>query len=233
MKLYLLEQDVSGCSEGSDFHYNTLLNHPDVTVLQDVSDFPFDGIFFQNVNTINMDTSCIYDPKFYSPSYLIETFPGSDSYLLLNNDIRIVNYEQVKECFVQKKIFVKPHNVLKGFTPTCLNAGDRFLSLNLRVNQDIAVFPFKDIHNSIEYRCVVVDNQLVSIVNTQENKTTPPEAYIFVERVVLEYLQDVSTYVLDILFWRDFYLVVEINPLETSGFFDNYERIINSLKNLE
>ena len=233
MKLYLLEQDVSGCSEGSDFHYNTLLNHPDVTVLQDVSEFPFDGIFFQNVNTINMDTSCIYDPKFYFPSYLIYIFSGPDKYLLLNNDITVVNYEQVKLSFIRKKLFIKPNNILKGFTPTCLNTGDRFLSLNLSVDQELAVFPFKEIQNSIEYRCVVVDNQLISIINTQENKETPIEAYVFVEKVVLEYLQDVSTYVLDILFWRDFYLVVEINPLETSGFFGNYDRIINSLKNLE
>lgn len=233
MNLYLLEQDVSECSEGSDFHYNTLASHPDVKILESVVDFPFDGIFFQNVKTINRDTSCIFEPEQYFPSFLINSFPNSDRYLLLNNDLKIVDYELYKRSRINSKVFVKPNNVLKGFSPTCLNKGDTFQSLNLEVDQEIAVFPFRDIQSSIEYRCVIVDNQIVSIINTQEDKPTPLEAYIFVETACLKNLQEVSTYVLDILYWRDLYLVVEINPLETSGFFGNYDRIINVLKNME
>ena len=232
MNLYLLEQDISDCSEGSDFHYNTLLNNPAVSLLETVDDFPFDGIFFQNVKTINRDTSCIFEPEHYLPSYLISVFPSSDRYLLLNNDLKIVEYDLYKRSRLDRKVFIKPYDILKGFSPTCLNKGDTLASLNLEVNQDLAIFPFKDIYNSIEYRCVIVDNQIVSIINTQEDKPTPTEAYIFVETACLENLQDVSTYVLDILYWRDLFLVVEINPLETSGFFGNYDSIIHSLRGL-
>lgn len=232
MKLYLLRQEVDDCSEGSDFHYNSLLNYPGMILLDTVEEFPFDGFFFQNVTTINQNTSCIYDEDHYRPHSLLLNVRSSDQYLFLNNSPKFALYSEVASSFVKVTCFVKPNTILKGFTPTMLKAGDRFAALNLTVDQELAIYPFKNIHGSIEYCCVFVDNRLVSIVNTEDDSVVPPAAYLFAEKISYPF-EEIGTYVLDILYWRDMYFVVEINPLETSGFFENYEVVLNALSNVK
>lgn len=233
MNLYLLKQDIEDASEGSDFHYNSLLNHPDVILLDDIFDFQFDGIFFQNVNTISLETSCIFEPEHYTPSYLINNVDDRDKHLLLNHQLTLVDLDPSALNYVNEKVFIKPYSDLKLFSPTCLSRGDKFTSLGINGRAKLAVFPFKDLTGSTEFRSVIVDGNIVSIVNTQYNGVqVEPDMYLFVNKMA-KYYQDVGSFVLDFIVLKDMYLVVEINPLETSGFFGNYDIVLNALKELK
>jgi hypothetical protein len=145
-----------------------------------------------------------------------------------------------KQNVVPNNIFVKPNNKIKAFQPVELYKGEKILNLGLKDTDDLelVVTSVKDISKIKEVRCIVFENQLLSLIDTDNEKT---QFHSNVYKYALKCIKTIQAvdstltgYVLDLaVAQQDTCSIMELNPLETSGFFlSDYSRTLKTISTL-
>ena len=96
----------------------------------------------------------------------------------------------------------------------------------------------KDISKIKEVRCIVFENQLISLIDTANEKTQFHSSVYKYALKCISTIQSVDNtltgYVLDLAVTaNDVCSIIELNPLETSGFFlSDYSRTLKTISTL-
>lgn len=226
MKLYvLLKQDLP---EEAIEHYLYLVSL--CTLVDTVEDFPKDGLFFQNTQTISEGTSIIYKAEHYTHAYLKEKLKA-DTNLFFNNDAMLFPYGEIKSVLLSEDVFVKPESRIKAFGATVFKKGEKLEALHLNDEDIISVSPVKDMTDTEEYRFVVFQNEIIHMTHQFDpEKLLPFQAYAFASRLTDYFKDDIPAYVMDVISYKGSFYLVELNPIETSGFVKDYKYLTDTLR---
>ena len=227
MKLFVLKPDQDLIDDHKS-HYNKLVKTGLVEVIDNIDDQWRYGFVFRSTDSLTKDNSRYFNPDHFKYSYIERsTLP------LFNKDFAILDSSFFKES-LQRDCFVKPNNKLKAFQPTILKKGESINSLGLSPDVvkglEVVLAPVKDISNVVEIRAIVFNNTLCSMAvtsHTDKSIKISSEAIKFILKAIRSF-SECSTYALDIAVTNDTDCsIMEINPLETSGFFlEDYERLL-------
>ena len=243
MKLYLLKIEENDIITEHSVHYSDLLETGLCTVISDVSSGK-DGIIFRPIYLLSEETSLLFKNKHYTYQFLQSIVSYNSELSLFNNSYVILEYNQIKDIILPMDLFIKPNNKIKTFQPVILKRGEKFSNLGLTSEESdglqIITAPVKDISNTTEYRCVVFNSTLISIYNQTEN---PVKCYAYSVynyalnciRTIQQTDKDLIGYVLDLIVNENgICSIMELNPLETSGFFStDYTQILKLLEKAE
>lgn len=230
MNLYVLQPTEDLVEEHSS-HYSKLVKTGLVKVIKNVSDFKRDGLLFRATSDLTQSSSLYFKDEHLTYQYLAQSrLP------LFNHDWLVVDYHLEKDRMFLSDMFVKPNNKLKTFQPVILKRGEKLSNLGLSEEEakdlEVMVSSVKDTSNVIEVRAVIIEQTLASFaVSSHDDKTIRIHSDVL--KFILEAIKaypDIQTYVLDIAIQNDsLYSIVEINPIETSGFFLNdYSRLLKT-----
>lgn len=230
MNLYVLQPNDELVEENSS-HYAKLVKTGLVKVIKKVSDFKMDGLLFRSTDELTQNTSLYFKAEHLTYQYLAQsTLP------LFNHDWVVVDYQVEKDRMFLSDMFVKPNNKLKTFQPVILKRGEKLGNLGLSDEDskdlEIVVSSVKDTSNVVEVRAVVIEQTLASFaVSSHDDKTIRLHSDVlkFILSAIKSY-PNIQTYVLDIAIQNDSdFSIVEINPIETSGFFlKDYSRLLKT-----
>lgn len=231
MNLYALQPIEENLIEDHSSHFNKLVKTGLVKVIQSISDFPMDGLLFRGTSDLAQHNSLYFKEEQLTYQYLAQT-----TLPLFNQDFVIFDYETNKDKMFQTDMFVKPNNKLKTFEPVILKRGEKLVNLGLTAEQakdlQVMVTTVKDTTNVVEVRAVIIDQTLASYaVSSHDDKTIRIHSNVlkFILKAIPSYT-NLKTYVLDIAITNDSeYSILEINPIETSGFFlKDYSRLLRT-----
>ena len=231
MNLYALQPLEENLIEEHSSHFAKLVKTGLVKVINDVSKFPMDGLLFRGTSELNQGSSLYFKEEHLTYQYLAQT-----TLPLFNHDWLVVDYESNKDQMFLTDKFVKPNNKLKTFQPVILKRGEKLSNLGLSSEEakdlEIVLASVKDTSNVIEVRAVVIDQSLASCsISSHEDKSIRLHADVtkFILKAIQSY-PNIKSYVLDIAITNDIeYSILEINPIETSGFFlKDYSRLLKT-----
>lgn len=240
MNLYLSQVDQE-INEDHSIHYANILKTGLCTVVPNTGSFNKEfGILFRPVDLLTEDTSMLFKNQHYTYQFLNSIVSANADLKLFNTDFTIVKYDEVKQNVVPNNIFVKPNNKIKAFQPVELYKGEKILNLGLKDTDDLelVVTSVKDISKIKEVRCIVFENQLLSLIDTDNEKT---QFHSNVYKYALKCIKTIQAvdstltgYVLDLaVAQQDTCSIMELNPLETSGFFlSDYSRTLKTISTL-
>lgn len=231
MNLYALKPKQDDLIEDHSTHFTNLVKTGLVKVIDNVSQFPMDGLLFRGTDELSLSTSLYFKEEHYTYQYLSQT-----TLPLFNHDWVVVDYEKSKDQMFLTDKFVKPNNKLKTFQPVILKKGEKLINLGLSDEEakdlEIVIASVKDTSQVVEVRAVVFDQTLTSLaVSSHEDKSIRLHADVtkFVLKAIQSY-PNLKSYVLDVAITNGLeYSVLEINPIETSGFFlKDYSRLLRT-----
>ena len=231
MNLYALQPLEENLVDEHSIHFANLVKTGLVKVIKSIEDFPIDGLLFRGTSDLLQQNSLYFKDEQLTYQYLSQT-----TLPLFNQDFVIFDYEDNKDKMFQMDMFVKPNNKLKAFQPVILKRGEKLVNLSLTEEQakdlQVVVSTVKDTSKVIEVRAVVIDQTLASYaVSSHDDKTIRIHSDVlkFVLKAIQSY-PNLKTYVLDIAITNDSeYSILEINPIETSGFFlKDYSRLLKT-----
>jgi hypothetical protein len=228
MNLYLLEQDVTQIGDlfAIDHYIELAILCP---IIKDLKKFPRDGLLFQSTQTISEETSIIFKAEHYTHAYLKEKLRSCPNNFFNNNSM-LFEYKEVKDMILTEDFFVKPESHIKSFGATVFKKGEMLRSLNLSDDHVISLSPVKDMTDTEEYRFVVFQNDIIHMTHQFESeKLLPFQAYAFASRLTDYFKDDIPAYVMDVISYKGSFYIVELNPIETSGFVKDYQRLIDTL----
>ena len=231
MNLYALQPLEENLVDEHSIHFANLVKTGLVKVIKSIEDFPMDGLLFRGTSDLLQHNSLYFKDEQLTYQYLSQT-----TLPLFNQDFVIFDYEDNKDKMFQMDMFVKPNNKLKAFQPVILKRGEKLVNLSLTEEQakdlQVVVSTVKDTSKVIEVRAVVIDQTLASYaVSSHDDKTIRIHSDVlkFVLKAIQSY-PNLKTYVLDVAITNDSeYSILEINPIETSGFFlKDYSRLLRT-----
>lgn len=233
MKLFALKptQDLV---DDHKSHFNKLVKTGLVTVIDEITDQSEQGLVFRSTDHLSEDNSIFYKAEQFTYEYL-----SGLQLPLFNSDFIVLNETFFDRPF-QKDSFVKPNNKLKAFQPTILKKGESILSLGLSPEVldglEVVVCPTKDIKNVIEVRSIVFNGSLCSMaITSHEDKSLKisSDTIKFILKTIRRLPKSASC-IIDVAVEDTGCSLMELNPLETSGFFlEDYTRTLELFSKYE
>lgn len=233
MKLFALKP-TQELIDDHESHFNKLVKTGLVTVIDEITDQFNEGLVFRGTDELSESNSIFYKAQQFTYKYL-----SGLSLPLFNSDFTVLD-QTTFTLPVKEDTFVKPNNKLKAFQPTILKKGESILSLGLSPEvleglEVVACTP-KDISNVIEVRAIVFDGALCSMaITSHEDKSLKIHADTikFILKTIRR-LPKTTSCVIDVAVHDSKCSLMELNPLETSGFFlEDYKRILELFSRYE
>ena len=233
MKLFALKptQDLV---DDHKSHFNKLIKTGLVTVIDEITDQHQQGLVFRGTAQLQEDNSIFFKAQQYTYEYL-----SGLKLPLFNSDFIVLN-ETFFDRPLQQDSFVKPNNKLKSFQPTILKKGESILNLGLSPDEmkglEVVVCSPKDISDVIEVRAIVFKGALCSMaITSHEDKSLKinSDTIKFLLKIIRRLPKSASC-IVDIAVKGTSCSIMELNPLETSGFFlDDYTRTLELFSKYE
>lgn len=175
-----------------------------------------------------------YPGSFYGGNHLIENYSKFYGNNLLNNDIKVFKFSDKLHWEKEELKFIKPYKEAKIFTgkvftktswedfvnETFLNPKTPLLNENTLIQHSTPQQIIK------EARLWIIDNQIVEAVYYRFNQNIPFENEVSIEGLefaknMINLFKVAEAYVMDICLTNFGWKIVEINCINSAGFFPN------------
>lgn len=171
------------------------------------------GSYLLAQNTEKFIKNAVFNIDQYSSDEFIEIF-GEDNFV--NSDIQTIHSDNIK-WEENEKLFIRPMNDVKTFN------GGVYTKETFHYKGDVAIAKIKEI--SQEYRFFVVNKEIVSGSSYKlngkffESENIDDGAILFAKEMIGLFNED--NYALDIAKVNNEYKIVELNCINSAGFYKN------------
>lgn len=157
--------------------------------------------------------------------------------LLLNNDYRLIRSYELKDCFQESHIFIRPTNDSKSFNGCVISENDVDSIILENPDESFIVSSTKEIVG--EWRFVVVDKEIITGSQYRKygklytDSSYPKEAIKTIEKAINIWTPNDDAFVIDIGLCDNEYKVVEVGCFNAAGFYQcDRDKIIRSINDL-
>ena len=213
---------------------------PFVNDLDSACDFDLnqkDVIFLGSCKLVKMvhESSRTFNPGvFYNDKFNYEIFVEENGGLMLNHDYQILKLSDVKNKLTENDIFIRPVLDLKSFCGGLLNINsyeDWYIGLGMGGIDDSNASSIEVLISTpkeivAEYRCFVIDNQVIDATRYRDKGVLKYERITSEETQYLKnFVKNIKTpaevCVVDIALKQDDLRIIEFNCFNCSGLYKN------------